>query len=207
MRAALVLAAMAISLLDGCPLPRMQARHLDDPLNQVELARWSGFLAAAGVDLPPAALGERVVALSDRLRDAHAKAMAPFRPALDVFGVRQRFALFPVAKRRFLWFRIDAKREGEPWQLLYRPGDPEHPPPLAALEHRRVRALVTAGSLGPNDELPAVSAYLADALFARDARLARVRTGYAWTEIDPRGGSIHPDPELVFVHEHARSDR
>jgi hypothetical protein len=185
LRAGLILAAIVVSLVDGLPLPRMAPHHLRDPLNQRELARWSGYLDALGLEISPEALGARVVEVSARLGAVRAAAIAPARPLLDAFGLRQRFVLFPVAKTRLLWFQIEGRRRGARGDvLLYRPGDEAHQAPLPALEERKVRALWNAGSAGPNPELPAFAAWVAEALFRRDASLEIVRVGYRWLELD-----------------------
>jgi hypothetical protein len=205
LRALLIFIAILISLVDGFPLPRMAPHHLRDPMNQRELARWSGYLEGLGVELSPEALGARVVEASVRLEAARRRALAPVQPALDALQLRQRFALFPIAKKRLLWFEIVGRRRGaERDVILFRPGDDAHSPPpelapLRALEHRKVRALWNAGSTGPNAELAGFSTWVAEALFRNDADLETVRVGYRWLELPAPGEPARAPGARVFA--------
>ena len=108
-RAALVALALALGLVDGCPIPTRAAA----PGGAAEL-----------------------VGRADAARDAIRRPIAGLAIDLDI---SQRWALFRGASRRRFRLYVEGKPEAGDWQLLFRAGDPEHAAYEDLLAYRRVR--------------------------------------------------------------------
>ena len=108
-RAALIAVALALALVDGCPIS--------------EHRRAPGW--AAGIV-------ERAAAARDVLR----RPIAGLAADLDA---SQRWTLFRGASRRRFRLYVEGKPATGDWQLLHRAGDPEHAEYEDLLAYRRVR--------------------------------------------------------------------
>jgi hypothetical protein len=158
-RAGLVTLAMAVGLADGCPLP---------PTNQ----------AAAPLRAPV-----RV------LKDVRHAALTPFRPLGELLRLRQRWKLFPTAKRDQVRMWIETRDAGSgAWSLIYRPQDDEHTRMADPLEYRRIRAAWNPGSKGARTGYGPMVEWLAAELFAADASIDRVRVRMETIELEPEHG-------------------
>src|SRR5438045_684954 len=108
-RAALIALAIALGLVDGCPIPERK-----------EVPAWAYGLADA----------------ADAARTAIRRPVAWIGEDLDI---SQRWALFRGASRRRFRIYVEGKAATGDWQLLYRAGDPEHAEYADLLAYRRVR--------------------------------------------------------------------
>ena len=108
-RAALIALALALALVDGCPIPE-----------RGRAPEW-----AAGI-------AERAGAARDVLR----RPIAGLAADLDA---SQRWTLFRGASRRRFRLLVEGKPGAGDWQLLHRAGDPEHAEYEDLLAYRRVR--------------------------------------------------------------------
>jgi hypothetical protein len=158
-RAGLVTLAIAVGLADGCPLP-------------------------VSTQAPPA-LREPVRAVK-QVRHA---ALTPFRPLGELLRLRQRWKLFPTAKREQvrMWIETRDAASGE-WSLLYRPGDAGHDRMADRLEYRRLRAAWNPGSRGARASYAPLVEWLAGELFAADPAIDRVRVRMEEIVLEPEEG-------------------
>ena len=158
-RAGLVTLAIAVGLADGCPLP-------------------------ASSQAPPA-LREPVRAIKTVRRAA----LTPFRPLGELLRLRQRWKLFPTAKRDQVRMWVEARdATSRTWSLLYRPGDDEHAVLRDRVEYRRLRAAWNPGSRGARASYGPFVEWLAGELFAADAAIDRVRVRMEVIELEPEAG-------------------
>lgn len=168
LRAGLIALAIALGLIDGCPLPRT-------PIEQ---------------RLADRALGRPVGGAVQRLTTTRAQALAPVRPALDLFRVRQRWLLFAGADRHRFRMWIESRRAGEAWQVRYRAGDDDHRFRARAIEYRRLRGAWNPHQLyGQRPGYPIFAAWIADQIFASDRSADEVRVQMERIEIGPHGGA------------------
>ena len=137
-RALLLALAIAAGLIDGAPIPtpRVMA-HLSPGLQTASL----------------------------RLYDVQSLLLAPLRPIKATFGVNQRWALFSSTGplRHRMW--VEARREGEPWTLLYRAEDDGHAFLSKTLEYRRVRNVWNPNRRGAKPLYPAFASWIAHEIF------------------------------------------
>jgi len=108
-RASLIAAAIAIGLVDGCPLP------------------------------PPQYVKPWQAPIVDAVRPIQQAILTPFRWITRSMRFSQRWALFQVAERDAHRLEIEGRERGGPWQLLFRAGDPDHSAYAELLEQERVR--------------------------------------------------------------------
>ena len=181
-RAGLVALAIAVGLLDGCPMPSgsEEKRYLKEYL---------GPQPAAAVDA------------ADRVR---VRLLQPFRIIGDLGNLRQRWILFSGAPRKRYRMWIDARTgPDEAWETLYRAQDDDHAFLDDQLSYRRIRgAWSPRGSGGPRGAYPSFATWIAREIFARDARYREVRVQMEQFEIAEGGGARGTG---VFVYPLLRS--
>lgn len=183
----MIAAAIVVSLVEGCPTPRVSSRALDVPVNRRELERWAPRLGMTADELK-AELVERAGEL-DRVQ---MELTEPFRPWFQLTATQQRWNLFPVADPDPVWMHIEARLDGEPtWSLLYRPNDPAHAWRDEILEYRRIRATWNPGLIGPR------SAYRDFARWIFAERLAE----------EPRTRELRVRMRQLHIHVDAPDDR
>lgn len=167
LRAGLITLAIALGLLDGCPSPRNGSERT--------LARQR--------------MGTTLAELVASLERTRVRLLEPVRPAAELFGLRQRWKLFAGAARKRFLMSIEARADGEPWRLLYRPHDPDHDFLADQIAYRRVR-----GAWNPHSTYGARGGYapfarwIADEIFARDPRMTEVRVQMERIVIGGHGG-------------------
>ena len=159
MRAGLVALAMAVGLADGCPLPTSTQA--------------------------PGALREPVRVL----KEVRHVALTPFRPLGELLRLRQRWKLFPTAKREQvrMWIETRDAATGA-WSVVYRPQDEEHTVLANPLEYRRIRAAWNPGSKGARTGYGPFVDWVAGELLAADASIDRVRVRMENILLDPEDG-------------------
>lgn len=170
LRAALLLFVVAVSAIQGCPVPRVQPHQLDRPIGQRELARWSRMLG-----VPPDELREEVLGVSASASGVVDRIGAPFVPFFVLSHTTQRWSLFPIADPDPWWMHVEGRPRDGAWQLLYRPNDPQHPFLAEVLEYRRLRGAWNPGTSGPREPYPRFVDWVAQEIFARRADLHEVR--------------------------------
>lgn len=115
----------------------------------------------------------------------------------------QHWRLFSSASgaRFLMWVELRTSADA-PWQLLYRPHDPEHSWMDEALEYRRVRGNWNPSRKGPNRGYEDFATWIARRVFEErpDARVVRVRM--EGIDVLPRGAGIRATGE--FFHERTR---
>ena len=175
MRAGLVTLAMVVGLADGCPLP------------------------TSGETAEPLRAPVRVV------KEVRHTAMTPFRPLGELLRLRQRWKLFPTAKRDQvrMWIETRDAATGR-WQLAYRPQDPEHERMADRLEYRRLRAAWNPGSRGTRAGYKPFVEWVSAELFAADPAIDRVRVRMEEIELQPENGRYVSLGTFTFLKEKRR---
>ena len=155
LRALLIALAIALGLVDGCPVPRNGAERAiaDDRL------------------------GPTLTAAVGQLEAARTWVLRPVQPAAELFGLRQRWKLFAGAARQRFRMAIEVRAAGEStWRLWYRPHDDDHDFLAAQIGYRRVRGAWNPHSTyGARGGYPIFGGWIADEIFARDPRAFEVR--------------------------------
>ncbi len=108
-RAGLIAFAIALGLVDGCPLPPPR-----------EVLPWQAPIV-------------------DAVRPVQRAVLTPFRWITSSMRFSQRWALFQVAPRDVHRLVIDGHTHGGRWQPLFIAGDPEHAAYADILEQERIR--------------------------------------------------------------------
>lgn len=158
-RAVLVTLAIGVGLADGCPLPPVGQAH------------------------------ESVREPVRAVKTVRRVALTPFRPLGELLRLRQRWKLFPTARRDQVRMWIEARdRATQTWGLVYRPHDDEHDVMADRLEYRRLRAAWNPGSRGERNAYGPFVKWLAGELFERDAGIDRVRVQMEAIELRPAQG-------------------
>ncbi len=187
-RGALLLFFVLANFAEGCPLaPNIQARHLNNPVGQRELARWGERLRGWGMEISDAELAERTLETSATAQRWRAELLWPVQPYFDALQIRQRWSLFPVAKPRPMWMHIEGRGEDGAWRLLYRPLERALLSEELAdrLEYRRMRAHWNPGTSGPRPDYTRFVDWLAATLFLDDPELVEVRVRYRPRPVPP----------------------
>lgn len=176
-RAVLIALAIAINFVQGCPVPNIQRRHLERPIGQRELVRWTGVLKSVGYETTPEELAEDAIAWSENAAATHRAVMEPVWPWFHHTATQQRWSLFPVADPEPWWMHIEGRTDSG-WELLYRPLDAEHDVLASTLEYRRVRAVWNPGTAGPRHDHPRFVDWVAKQMFAERPDLLEIRVRF-----------------------------
>jgi hypothetical protein len=200
LRAALLVGVLGVHGLAAAPVPHEITREdLVNPVTVEEITRWSERLAALGVAIPPAELGERLRDASQVFARAHRAVLAPFHPIFRLTGTGQGWALFtnPDTHPARLEIRV---RRGASWEVLYRRLDPAHDWNASLLAFRRIRGVYDAGGARskPRGPYKRFAAWIAARALADlpDVDEVEVRTLRTHTTLP---GSP-PDPKVEVRH-------
>jgi len=199
LRATLIALVIAINMFQGLPMPRIARHHLERPVGQRELARWTKTLQDLGSDITENELKEEALAFSHELHVWHGNAMRPFAWFFDALQIRQNWSLFPVADpypwKMHLEGRATATTE---WELLYTPLDPEHDFLDDTLEFRRIRAVWNPGTAGPRFDYPRFVDWVARQTFERRSDLDFVRVRFLRYHVPVPGEDRDPNETWHF---------
>jgi hypothetical protein len=108
-RAALIAVAIALALVDGCPIPDRRITP-----------QWAHGITGA-------------------LDDARTAVRRPVAGVVKDLDITQRWILFRGASRKRFRLYLEGQTAAGEWQLLHRAGDPEHAEYEDLLAYRRVR--------------------------------------------------------------------
>lgn len=195
-RAVLIVVVVTMNLAQGFPVPNIQRRHLEAPIGQRELTRWTARLQGMGFDIDHDELAERALDVSESMSRAHGSLMDPVWPYFHWTQVTQRWSLFPVADPDPWWMHIEGRAEGGEWTLLYRPLDPDATDHAELLEYRRVRGHWNPGTNGPRADHARFVDWLAKRLFADRPDLDEIRVQYQQFHVHLPGQT--PDPNVSW---------
>ncbi len=157
-RAALITLALAIGLVDGCPIP--------DRKNS-----------------PPWA--HEAVDRAAELRTTLLRPVARIGKDLDV---QQRWLLFRGAARKRFRMYLEGKTATGDWQLFYRAGDPDHAAYEDLLAYRRVRGTYSPGGRRIRAQYYLFATWMTLRLLDDHPELAVARTRMERIRIDEGGG-------------------
>jgi hypothetical protein len=178
-RASLIALTIAVGIVDGAPIPTPRVMQHLPPLLQT---------------------------ISLRLYDVQGFLLAPFRPIKETFGINQRWALFSSTGplRHRMW--VEARRNGEPWTLLFRALDDEHAFLAETLEYRRVRNLWNPNRRGPKPLYPSLASWMARRIFVERPDFDEARISMERVTILEHGGGFQSTGEFDDVIVHRRDE-
>ena len=157
-RAALIALALALGLVDGCPIP--ERRHAP---------RWAHGIA-------------------DRASEVRRTIRRPVAWIGEGLDVSQRWALFRSAGRRRFRLYVEGRTATGDWQLLHRAGDPAHAAYEELLAYRRVRGTYSPASPSLRNQYRAFAAWMALRVLDDHPELAVGRTRLERVLIGEDGG-------------------
>lgn len=175
MRAALVLLAIVLGLVDGCPLP-------------------DGARAAYVPDSVKAAL--------EPVRALRRLVLTPVLPLRDDLHLLQRWSLFRSAGRRQHRMLIEARAPGDPtWTVIFRAPD-DGPAELArVLGYRRLRGSWDPRASGTRGAYPSFVIWVGERILAANPRFDAVRVQMEAIEIGEDGGyTVTGKKQHLAVH-------
>jgi len=178
-RALLIAIAIAAGLIDGAPIPTPRVMtHLPPALQTVSLGLYAvqHFL------------------------------LAPLQPIKWAFGINQRWALFSSTGplRHRMW--VEARRDGEPWSLVYRPQDAEPTFLQDTLEYRRVRNVWNPNRRGTKPTYPAFTSWIARQIFLERPDVDEAKVSMERVTILEHGEGFEPTGEFEQVIVHRRQE-
>lgn len=197
-RALLIALVLIPNVIYALPIRQVPADALDTPLRRRELAEWSDTLARVGIDLPPDALGARVVDVSARAAAAHRVLKSPFQPVARLTGTNQAWALFAAATTHPTRLTVEAiGTSGR--QVWFRRLDPDHAWLASRFRYRRLRGIY---DLVPGRDTTAIYRRFAEGVgeWAFEARddvhevhvfLVDTPLVYPWEPPAPPGEALH----------------
>lgn len=193
-RALLLLLALVVNAIEGCPVPRVGEHQLDRPIGRRELVRWSSILDVPETELRAEVLGAsaEASAIRDTLR-------APSAWFFAHSHTTQQWSLFTIADPDPWWMHVEGRIDGA-WVLLYRPNDPEHTFLAELLEYRRVRAIWNPGTDGPRADYPRFVDWIAREVRARRPEIDAVRVRYLRYHVSVPGEPTSDATEATSWH-------
>ncbi len=170
-RAGLIAVAIAVGLLDGCPIPSGPER----PIMQRRVS--------------PA-----VVDVVDAIDGVRQTLLRPFRPIRDLGRLRQRWRLFASASRARYRMRIEARTAPDaPWQLVFRALDDDHDALAEPIHNRHVRGAWNPHTIaGKRPGYARFARWIGAEVLALEPRFTEVRIAQERIVIGERGGSPAP---------------
>lgn len=145
-RAALIAVAIALALVDGCPIPDRK-------------------------NIPEWAYG-----IVDRANLARTAARRPVVKVATDLDISQRWSLFRGASRKRFRMYLEGKTATGDWQLLHRAGDPEHVEYEDLLAYRRVRGTYNPTGSNPRYQYHPFAAWMTLRALDDHPELAVART-------------------------------
>lgn len=174
-RALLVTLLIAISLVDGCPLP--STRHTPESLKPTVKA----------------------------LRNARSDVIRLVRPVREGFRLHQQWRLFPTANLKQHWLVIEGRtgRKAE-WETFYRPQDLAHDFKADAIEYRRLRGAWNPGRQARRG-YGGFTRWVSDEIFAVRPDITEVRVRLENIRVVPREGRFQSLGKFQFEKTRRRS--
>ncbi|MET0596103.1 MAG: hypothetical protein ABW133_25615 [Polyangiaceae bacterium] len=172
-RAALILLAIVVGLVDGAPIPTPRVMdRLSPPMRDAAM----------------------------RLREWQALLLTPFRPIKETFAVSQRWSVFATTGGTRYRMRIEARAGDGPWTLLFRIHDPEHALLSSVIGYRRVKNVYNPSrSVGVKGSYPAFATWIARSVFRDEKAFDEVRVSMERGQILEEGAGFEPLGEFDYV--------
>ena len=141
LRAGLVGLFVFMVVLFALPAPGLvlNKRKFRHPVAKDWFRRVSSWSAAVGQPMTPAEVSELAWTLGTRAKHLRRRAVRPFSPFVELFGLRQSWGMFASAPDRVGVMDVAVERGGE-WTTIYAPLTPDARWNASLLEHPRVRS-------------------------------------------------------------------
>jgi hypothetical protein len=137
---------------------------------------------------------------------ARAVILGPVNFIPELFQFSEQWKLFSSANDARFWMWIEARQgNGDTWQLLYRPHDPEHTFMGSVLEYRRVRGNWNPSRRGANRGYDGFATWVARRVFAQYPQYRVVRIRMEEIRLMPLGMGFAPTGK--FLHTRTRERR
>ncbi|MFT4978084.1 MAG: hypothetical protein ACI8S6_003992 [Myxococcota bacterium] len=140
LRASLLAVVIGAEWLDALPLPTLRPGHLNQPIAQAELSRWTEALNGLGVSVTKDELTAAGLEVGAAAVDFQKASMAPLRPLKKLTQTGQSWGLFaypdPFAGRLIVEVWIDGE-----WQSRFRAPGADRSLLSRRLRYRRVRGI------------------------------------------------------------------
>lgn len=140
-RAALVLLFAGVVVLYALPAPGLvlNKRKFRHPVARDWFERISAASAAIGQPMSPAEVSELAWSLGTDAKRLRRRAVRPFAPFVELFGLQQSWTMFASAPSTTGVLEVAVERDGA-WQTVYTPLSEGARWQAALLEHPRVRS-------------------------------------------------------------------
>ncbi|HCH65967.1 MAG: hypothetical protein CL927_18470 [Deltaproteobacteria bacterium] len=148
-RAIILSVVLLLQMLDAVPLPELRERHLQNPVAQSELKRWTQFLQSTGVDITQdelAAFGLRVGGVAGAFRKSVLRPWSPFR---RVTGTGQDWSLFSIPEPAAGRLVVEGHMADGTVTTFYRAPGGNGDALDTMLEYRRLRGVYDSASDRP----------------------------------------------------------
>jgi hypothetical protein len=181
-RAAVLAGVLAVHGLAAAPLPSHVSRaELNQPLATAEIERWAGILQNWGVDIEVDELKEKVFVISRRASSLRKNGLAPFRPLLRLTGTGQGWGFFNYPDAFPDRLQVEARAQGEEWDLIFQALHPEHDFLSPQLRYRRVRGLYDGNTDRDRGSFDPFVDWVSEHVFAAYPDYDRVRVSFLRT--------------------------
>jgi hypothetical protein len=198
-RAVLIAVALLAHGIYALPIPEpVSNTDVKNEVRQRDIAVWREWMASVGLEVSLEQFERTLIDTTQALSKLHRTLKKPFKPAFDLVGANQAWALFASASTSPDRLVIEIDR-GEGWEPILRRLDPCCPWREPQLQYRRLRGVWDGQTKSMRAGYKGLTKWLAHKVFEEypDAQRMRVYlergvSVYPWQE---------PDPTLKIMHE------
>lgn len=212
LRAAAVVVYVLMVVLYALPAPGLvlNKRKFRHPVARDWFARVAGWSTAAGRPMTPAEVSDVAWSIGTDARHLRRRAVRPFAPIVERFGLQQGWHMFASAPARVGVMEVAVEQDGA-WRTVYAPLRADARWSAGLLEHSRVRSYTSEFGLRRHKErLPRFTRALALRAAADHPGATALRVQMVPVQLPP-AELLAADPTLprgepFFVTEHALSE-
>lgn len=191
-RAALLAVVLFAHGIYALPIPpAVSEKDVKNELRQRDIEVWRSWMAAVGLHVSLERFERALIGSTQGLAKAHRTLKSPFKPAFELVGANQSWALFASASTAPDRLVIEIDR-GEGWEPILRRLDPCCSWREPQLEYRRLRGVWDGQKGGMRAGYKGLTKWIAREVFEEfpDAQRMRVYmergvSVYPWEEPDP----------------------
>jgi len=177
--------------VEAVPVPSLKKHHLRRQVAGEEIARWTGILNGAGLDVTEDDVVAFVMSASKKAVRTRWRIVRPFRRLERRLKMGQAWGLFSYTDNHPGRLIVEGSVDGSRWTVLY--PDPQHNDPrlAATLVHRRIRGIWDdAGDRPhPGGLYRRWVDWLGRRVFAEYPELSQVRVHFEQLTVRPPGSS------------------